>query len=211
MRILIADDHAVFRVGLRQLLGELGRDLEIIEAGTAKEAMAALGRTRFDLALIDLDMPGMNSEEIAQLAAATAGLQLVGLSDNLDPISMRRALGSGFAGYLPKAARPEVIVSALQIILSGERYAPVATFDGAEAAAKPSGAAAARARHAPLTSRQRDIMQLLAQGRQNRDIAQFLGVAEGTVKAHVANIFKALKVNNRTAAAAAAQKLGLLP
>lgn len=210
MRVLLADDHAVFRVGLRHLLTQLGQDINTTEAGTAAEVVNALGSGRFDLAVIDLDMPGLDGRAVGRVGGA-ASVRLVGISDDLSPVAVRHALDAGFAGYVPKNASPEVMLSALKIVLSGERYAPVASLGPTEPAAGAGGGDTARPGPVLLTRRQRDIMRLLAQGKQNRDIAHLLGVAEGTVKAHVANIFKTLKVNNRTAAAATAQKLGLLP
>jgi len=93
--------------------------------------------------------------------------------------------------------------ASLRVVLSGQRYAPVAEF-ASQASIAARDQVNRQPRNSPLTRRQRDIIRLLAEGKQNRDIAKALGVAEGTVKVHVANIFRALKVNNRTAAAAAA-------
>jgi DNA-binding NarL/FixJ family response regulator len=179
------------------------------EVGTVTDALATLEAALFDLVLLDLDMPDIDDSALARLVRAAKLARMVGLSDDMTAVAMRRAFDRGCTGYLPKAAHPDVILAALHIVLSGERYAPVAEF-----ASHTSGTGADQfhdqLRNSPLTRRQRDIIRLLAEGRQNRDIAKALGVAEGTVKVHVANIFRALKVNNRTAAAAAAQKLGLL-
>jgi len=210
MRVCIVDDHGVFRAGLAHVLLDLDEHVEIVEAGTAKEALSALGASVFDIALIDLDMPDLDETAAVRLVKAAKSAPVVGLSDERGPAVMRRAFDAGFAGYLPKTAHPGVVIAALRIVLSGERYVPAGAFDGTDTPVRPDIAAQELTSVSPLTRRQRDIIRLLAQGKQNRDIAKALGVAEGTVKVHVANIFKTLKVNNRTAAAAAAQKLGLL-
>ena len=209
MRICICDDQPVFSAGLAQIVAALDSDVTTIEVGAVKDAIAALNGAAFDLALVDLDMPEIDDAALARLLRAAKHARLVGLSDEMDSAAVRRAFDAGCAGYLPKTARPDVIVAALRIVLSGERYAPVAEF-ASQASIAPRDQVNSQPRNSPLTRRQRDIIRLLAEGKQNRDIAKALGVAEGTVKVHVANIFRALKVNNRTAAAAAAQKLGLL-
>ena len=212
MQVLIAVQHAALRAGFSQFLGGLNRKLQVAEAATIDDAIAALSRTPApELALIDLDMPGVDDAALARFAELAPAARLVALSNNVDPAVLRRAFDAGFAGCLPKSARAEIVASALNIVLSGERYAPVIGFDRPAAPRRPARTVAeAQAGYSPLTRRQRDIMRLLAQGKSNRDIAKTLGIAEGTVKVHVANIFKALDVNNRTAAAAAARKLGVI-
>ena len=210
MRVCIVDDHGVYRAGLAHVLLDLDRHVEIVEAGTAKEALAAFVDSAFDLALIDLDMPDLDETATSRLVKAANSTPVVGLSDEPGAAAMRRAFDAGIAGYLPKTAHPEVVIAALRIVLSGERYIPAGALNGAAPRIAQHVEMQWQDGTSLLTRRQRDIIRLLAQGRQNRDIATALGVAEGTVKVHVANIFKALKVNNRTAAAATAQKLGLL-
>jgi len=209
MRICICDDQPVFSVGLAQIVAGLDGDVTTVEVGTVKDLVAALDDTAFDLVLVDLDIPEIDDAVLARLLRAAKDARFVGLSDAIDPPTVRRAFDAGCAGYLPKMARGDVILAALRIVLSGERYAPVAEF-ASQAPIAARDRVDNQTRGSPLTRRQRDIMRLLAEGKPNRDIAKALGVAEGTVKVHVANIFRALKVNNRTAAAAAAQKLGLL-
>ena len=209
MRICICDDHPVFCAGLAQVVAGLGNGVVTTEVGTLVDALATLDAALFDLVLLDLDMPEIDDSALARLIGAAKLARLVGLSDDMSAAAMRRAFDRGCAGYLPKAARADVMVAALRIIMSGERYAPVAE-SASQISAPGADPLKDSLRNSPLTRRQRDIIRLLAEGKQNRDIAKALGVAEGTVKVHVANIFRALKVNNRTAAAAAAQKLGLL-
>jgi len=209
MRVCICDDHPVFSAGLAQVVTGLDTDVSTTEVGSVADALAILDGASFDLVLLDLDMPGIDDGGLAKLIQAAKQARLVGLSDDMSAPAMHRAFDRGCAGYLPKAARADVMLAALRIVLSGERYAPVGEL-ASQAPVAVQDSLHEHLRNSPLTRRQRDIMRLLAEGKQNRDIAKMLGVAEGTVKVHVANIFRALKVNNRTAAAAAAQKLGLL-
>jgi DNA-binding NarL/FixJ family response regulator len=193
---------------MAQLVTGLDDDVSTIDVALVKDAMAALESAPFDVVLVDLDMPGIDDTALAGLIRAAKRARLVGLSNEMNPAAVRRAIDAGCAGYLPKSARADVILAALRIVLSGERYAPVA--EAVYDATTPAGDQSNEQPRRRLTRRQHDIIRLLAEGKQNRDIAAALGVAEGTVKVHLANIFRALKVTNRTAAAAAAHKLGLL-
>jgi DNA-binding NarL/FixJ family response regulator len=210
MRILIVDDHALFRQGLRFLLRDLDAKLEISEAGDCPQAVA-LGAEPFDVVLLDLHMPG-----VAGLAALEAVRQafeasrIVVLSGEEDPRQIRRAIDAGAVGFIPKSATPEVLLSALRLVLADGIYLPTVALRGVDdpAAAAPSEMTSDRLRET-LSERQVDVLQKAVQGKANKVIARELGISEGTVKAHLSAAFRALGVHNRTEAVYAAARSGL--
>lgn len=211
MRILIVDDHALFRQGLRFLLRDLDAKLEISEAGDCAQAVA-LGAEPFDVVLLDLHMPG-----VAGLAALEAVRQafeasrIVVLSGEEDPRQIRRAIDAGAVGFIPKSATPEVLLSALRLVLADGIYLPTVALRGVDdpaAAAAPSEMTSDRLRET-LSERQVDVLQKAVQGKANKVIARELGISEGTVKAHLSAAFRALGVHNRTEAVYAAARSGL--
>lgn len=210
MRILIVDDHALFRQGLRFLLRDLDAALEITEAGDCAQAMA-LGAQPFDVVLLDLHMPG-----VAGLAALEAMRQafeasrIVVLSGEEDPRQIRRAIDAGAVGFIPKSATPEVLLGALRLVLADGIYLPTVALRGVDEplAAASSAMTGDRLRES-LSERQVDVLQKAVQGKANKVIARELGISEGTVKAHLSAAFRALGVHNRTEAVYAAARSGL--
>jgi len=165
-----------------------------------------------DLAVIDLGMPGAHGVgHIAQVHQRQPGLRMVVLSGQEDPAIMHAALDAGASGFIPKAYSPDVMLSAIRLVLQGGVYVPPLMmsrpgFDAGPGAPGPRGAhaAAAHLRHV-LTDRQLEVLNLLSEGQQNKQIGRNLGISEGTVKIHLAAIFRALKVRNRTEAVVAAR------
>ncbi len=207
MRVLIADDHSLFREGCKLLLQDLDPGMEVVEAGDFGEVQKKLeNHEDFDLILLDLRMPGMGEIEgvkrARQLAPSTP---LVILSALDDPYYAQKAIDQGAAGFIPKSSNHTVIASALKLILAGGNYVPPSLMS------RPSNAPQSdRPKRSPgelyaavekvLTPRQMDVMRLLARGESNKGIAEALGLSEGTVKVHVAAILKALNAANRTQA-----------
>lgn len=229
MRILIADDHELFRDGLRLVLDDLDPDLEIVEASTFDEALARASESPSpDLVLMDLVMPGMAwNEGLSALKRAVGAAPLVVLTAAEDRRLVLDAVRLGAAGFIPKTSSGKVMIGALRLVLSGGVYLPPALLEDREVAALQQalplqamdghghghaghGVGSARPMaDVPLTPRQREVLALLGQGQSNKEIARALGLSEGTVKLHVTAILKALKVNNRTGAVVAAARLGL--
>jgi DNA-binding NarL/FixJ family response regulator len=194
IRVLIADDHAVVRAGLEQLLGT-APDIEVV--GTAPdgaEAVALAGRTVPDIVLMDLSMPVMDGVEATRRITAAGGAQVVVLTSFSDHQRILDALGAGASGYVLKDAGPDDLLSAIRVAAGG----------GA-----PLDPKAARvlldSRHPragrQLTAREEEVLALLAEGLANKAIARRLGIAERTVKAHLGSIFQQLGVTDRTQAA----------
>ena len=212
MRILICDDHALFREGLRHVLVELGEAPEILEAAGAEEALAlAEAHPDLEMVLLDLHMPGTDGlETLALLGQRFPTLPVVMVSASEAPDEIRAALNAGASGFIPKSSSGAVLRSAVQLVLSGGVYVPpvalTAPSSGAGAPAAPRGLVT---RYGKLTPRQLEVLRLLAKGLTNREICSVLGIAEGTVKAHIAALLDALDVANRTEAVAAMRELGI--
>jgi DNA-binding NarL/FixJ family response regulator len=207
MRILVCDDHPVFREGLRDALAAL--PAEVVEAADAASALARVdAEPGIELVLLDLSLPGADGwSAFRALRARHPSVPVLIVSASDDPADMRRALDSGAAGFVPKSASLEVLRSALRLVLAGGVYVPVAAL--AAPAGEAPAAARRRARAGGLTPRQLEVLVLLSRGLTNREIAGALGIAEGTVKTHVRTLFEVLDVSNRTEAALVMGELGL--
>jgi DNA-binding NarL/FixJ family response regulator len=208
MKILLADDHPLFREGVKPVLLKLDRRVTLIEADDYPSAFAAMHKAReVDLALLDLYMPGMSGlEGVARFRAAFPDIPVVVLSASDQVEDIQKLLAAGALGYITKSSPSEVILDALRQVLAGGVYAPpeLLGHSGAETPAQP------RNNHTnALTARQFEVLRELAKGHSNRQIGDCLQLAEGTVKLHVAAIFRLLKVNNRTEAVLVAQKMGV--
>jgi DNA-binding NarL/FixJ family response regulator len=202
--IVIADPHVMFRVGMRQLLPALGAAVEVIEVDQADALGPALAHA--NLLLIDPSAPGMGGTAILQeIRNSHPGLPIVVMSGSDDRAAIDRALTLGARGYVTKTTASELTLAALRLVLSGGAYVP-ATFLARQAAPAATPAAAAAA--ATLTPRQREVLELLARGCPNKEIAQRLGMAVGTVKIHMTAILRALEVKNRTQAVLSAMSMG---
>lgn len=211
MKILIADDHELFRDGLRHVLGQLGEPLTVIEASDFEEALdAARTEGDLDLVLLDLTMPGGDwTDGLVSLKDALPGKPVIVLSAADDRRHVLQAVNLGASGFIPKSSPSKVMLSALRLVLSGGVYLPPALLEPANQGSDSFSQAATEQAIAFLTPRQREVLALLGQGKSNKEIARVLELAEGTVKLHVTAILKALGVNNRTRAVVAASQMGL--
>jgi DNA-binding NarL/FixJ family response regulator len=200
MKILIADDHSLFREGLQHVLAGLGDDIQTLHAADCVRALElAAEHSDLDLVLLDLNMPGMNGlDALQQFCDSFPALPVVILSASTRRADMQRALDLGAMGFIPKDATGQQMIQALRLVLAGGVVVPPALVR--------SDAGDWRA---TLTERQRDVLELLARGHANKEIARALGLAEATVKMHVTAIMKLLGVSNRTQAVLATQRLHL--
>jgi DNA-binding NarL/FixJ family response regulator len=207
VKILLADDHALFRDGLRLVLSGVDSDLRIVEATDYPQALAIAGAEKnLDLALVDLSMPGMDRfSGLSALCDRLGDVPVVVVSANESNEDVRQALGCGASGYIPKALDSEVIRSALKRVLAGGTYLPPSMVGWEKDAPLVKIPPPPR-----LTPRQRDVLGFIAQGFSNKKIATELKLAEGTVKLHVAALLKTLGVNNRTEAVFTATAQGLV-
>lgn len=213
MKLILADDHPLFRNGLALLLRAHIAGCEIWEGENLDDALSeALAHPDADLALLDLHMPGMDGVRgIQRFVASHPVLPLVILTGAEAQQEIEAVLSAGASGFIPKSSTPAVMLSAIQLVLSGGIYVPPQVLSGAHGAAHPPADSNPRERaQAQLTERQMQVLRLLAAGKPNKAICRELNIEEGTVKAHIATIFRALEVCNRTEAASVARDMGLL-
>jgi DNA-binding NarL/FixJ family response regulator len=212
LKVLVCDDHQLCREGLTQVVSKLEDEVEVTPAGTYPEVLAAIAADgTIDLILVERSLlPMADGSGMADVVRRAGNTPVVVLSalDSRDDIAHARTAGA--AGFLFKSSPVAQIQDALRTVLDGDTCFPdfpndvPAATQGADA---PSDAD--RARIDLLTNRQRDVLALVGEGRSNKDIAEALGISEGTVKVHVGAILKALGTSNRTQAALIAIDFGI--
>lgn len=205
MKILIADDHTLFRDALRQVVQRLDDDVTVLEAQDWNAAVE-MGRLNPDiaLALVDLKMPGM--QEFVGLDAfltLTEAVPVVVVSASESVFDMQRVFNAGAMGFLAKNETMDVFLSALRLVLSGGFYVPQKLIQR-PVSAEPVQCGAALF---GLTPRQFEVLKAMIQGMSNKEIANLLNLSEVTVKVHVSAIFKTLSVTNRLQAVQLTQNL----
>jgi NarL family two-component system response regulator LiaR len=210
IRVLIADDHAVVRQGLKTFL-ELQDDIEVVEeVADGEAAVAAVEREAPDVVLMDLVMPGVDGvEAIRRIREGRPQARVLVLSSFLDDERLFPAVRAGAAGYLLKDVEPRELVKAIRTVHGGEALLHPAVaarlmdeFAASDAPGPPSADG--------LTEREREVLTLIARGLPNKLIARDLSISEKTVKAHVSSILGKLGVSDRTQAALYAVRSGLV-
>jgi DNA-binding NarL/FixJ family response regulator len=211
MKILLADDHALFRDGMRYVLQKLDPNVEIVDVASFPAALSSASEhTDFDLVLLDLNMPGSDgavSVKIFHLNFPAFPIVVISGTDQRQDIE--KVLGSGAMGFISKMSSGKEMVHALKIVLDGGIYLPPQLLIYALNDVKEDKRTW-RTNEFGLTPRQMEILKQLALGHTNKDISAAVGLAEGTVKIHVAAIFQSLHVNKRIDAVQTALRLGLL-
>ncbi|MBI5650838.1 MAG: response regulator transcription factor [Chloroflexi bacterium] len=210
IRILIADDHTLFRRGLISLLGET-RDFEIVgEASSGPEAAQIARATRPDVVLMDIHMPGgSGTDAVAELRATMPALPVIILTVSESDADLVRAIQAGARGYFLKNAETELLVNAIRQVAAGQAVLdPTATEKILRYIAQPSSASANV--DTPLSARETEILDLVASGFTNREIAAKLFLSENTIKTHVARILEKLGATSRSQAATLARMRGWL-
>jgi len=217
MRVLLIDDHPLFREGLKGLLLGLEPSVQVEQAGSVDAAEALQGQA-FDLVLMDLHMPGSQGmEALSRTKALFEASAVVVVSGDESPSTIQRAIQHGAAGYVPKTTDPSVTIQALRLVLAQGTYLPPEALrqpgsgvDAPPATPEPAPSSA----HSPnwpqeLSPRQLAVLRCLLQGKPNKVIAREIGIAEGTVKAHLWAVYQLLGVNNRAQAMYRAHELQL--
>jgi DNA-binding NarL/FixJ family response regulator len=210
MKILLVDDHALFREGLVHVLQRLAEKVEVLQAADTASALR-LAEQHADLALALLDLrlaDGSGLDILSELHALQPRTPIVMLSGSELRKDIRLSLSRGARGYITKSSTAQVMLTALQLVLSGGVYIPPAMLDGADLA--DDAHHAVRDGDGGMTPRQLDVLSLLAEGQSNKEIARSLDMADGTVRTHVNAIFRVLNVVNRTQAVNEARRRGLL-
>jgi two-component system, NarL family, response regulator LiaR len=206
IRIVVTDDHAVVRQGLRMFL-ELDPELEVVgEAANGAEALALAKALQPDVVLMDLLMPVMDGiTAIGKLREETPEVEVIALTSVLEDASVVGAVRAGATGYLLKDTNADELRRAVKAAAAGQvQLSP-------EAAVRLMREVRAPERPEALTERETDVLRLLARGQANKEIARDLAIGEKTVKTHVSNILAKLGVQSRTQAVLHAMKAGLIP
>jgi len=209
MKLLIADDHPLFRIGLIDLVREVDPSLSVIEANSWFELKQKAAADSVDVIITDLVMPdGEPITMLRQLIEDHPGTPVVVMSmfENLDII--KQALQLGAAGFIPKETDLPVIVEAIRLVAAGGKYFPPSLLSLLQT--MPRGETAAHSSPTHLTRRQRAVLEEMAAGRSNKEIARSLGVTEATVKMHVSAILRVLDADSRLQGIVRARQLGLL-
>jgi two-component system, NarL family, nitrate/nitrite response regulator NarL len=207
MRVLLADDHNLVRDALKNYIERLEPSVEILTAESLDDALAVVERSLpLDLVILDLKMPGMlGLDGLKEMRTRLPDLPVVIMSGGASQEDVRVALDMGARGYLPKTLSGPALVSAIKLILAGERFVPFDAFGSPspEAAPPPSVVEPAAA----LTQREREVLDYLKDGLSNKEIARALDLQEVTIKLHIRGICRKLGAKNRTQAALRAQEL----
>lgn len=200
-RILIVDDHPLYREGMVSALRANLPGVEVDGEGSAEEGLAHLARVAgIDVVLIDLRLPGMDGfGALALYAERFPTVSRVVVSGLDDPQLVRRAFQAGASGFIPKSMSVAEVAEAIRRVLAGEVFVP-----------EPGRGMTVDTTEPSLTLRQLEVLRLLGTGHTNKEIAKALEITERTAKAHVAAIFQALGADNRTQAVLAAQQRGYL-
>jgi two-component system, NarL family, nitrate/nitrite response regulator NarL len=203
MRVLIADDHPMVRDAIARAVQRADADAEVHEAQDFASAQDLCESLLPELALLDLNMPGMNGiEGLRRLRLRFPALALIVASGQEDPPTIRAVLATGVSGFFPKSAAPELLLQAIRLVQAGGVYVPAGVLaDFRDGVPPPVGVAG-------LTPRQLAVLRRLLHGWPNKVIARELGLTEGTVKVHIAAILRALQARNRTEAVVRARELG---
>ncbi len=210
LKVLLADDHAVVRDGLRPFLTPLAPDIEVLEASDLPTAKAMIAEHAPALAIIDLRMPGVGSvDDVAALQPLAPTMRLVVFSGWIERADVVRAFELGLAGYLPKSLSGAAITHALQLVMSGEVHFPSSVL--MQAAEPPPPEPEVGGPFRLLSPREVEIVGHLVGGASNKEIANRLGLTEITVKAHLRSIFRKIQVANRTQLVVLAIEHGLKP
>lgn len=208
MKILVADDHPLYRGALKNLLLQLEEHVTVIEIDNFDQLSDIAGHNDndFDLILLDIHMPGSSFKDAVTLLRnehPTIPVVIISASDST--VDVRNSLEFGAQGYIPKSSSSAVMLSALRLVLSGGVYVPPVVlsetmFPAPAQSGDVGNPNSINSEASALTARQKNVLSLMAEGLTNRDIAKNLDLAESTVKVHVTAILKTLKVNNRTQA-----------
>lgn len=201
MKILIVDDHALFRAGLRMLLGTIGQNVECLEAANVGDALGLISRhADIQLCLLDLALKNEHGLDAVQKIKETAPqVAVVVVSGADDSATIRSCIDAGAMSFIPKSVTPEVMTKALHHVLNGAVYLPeqiVSAMQGAP-------------RRPLLTPRQLQVLHCLSRGLPTKLISRELALSEHTVKEYIALVFQALGARNRTEAVIKASQLRL--
>lgn len=213
LKLLVIEDHALVREGLVQTLHQLDAEVVVMEAADCESGCSILADAdEFDLVMLDLALPGIDGITcLTLLRQRYPALPVVIVSAYDDAHTVNRALKAGAAGFVPKAYSGERLLDALRSVLDGVIFVPELGLPGQSSVglSVPTTGKRVSPTDVGLTERQAGVLALMVKGRSNREIADLLGLSEGTVKVHVTAIFKMLGVSSRTQALVAVARRGI--
>lgn len=212
MNLLVVDDHALFREGLRSLLGNISPGVAINEAASIEGAIDECGTTEFRMVLLDLGLStttGLGT--LRAFRSAVPNVPVIVLSGDQEPRHIRAAIDLGAVGFIPKSHTSELMIAALRFVLAGGIYLPPNLLyeDPDVAGSEAVNAANVSAAFARLSERQADVATRLLQGKSNKVIARELKISEGTVKSHVWAVFQIIGAKTRVEAVIIASRCGI--
>lgn len=208
IRVLVADDHQVVRAGIVALLAQQDGFAVVGEAGTGEEAVAQALAQRPDVVLMDLQMPGMDGVEATRiLREQVPGVHVLVLTTFDDDELIWGAIQAGAKGYLLKDSPPAALFAAVRDVAAGKTLIPPEILARLTQVIQQGGPGV---QEEPLTEREHQILQLIAKGHSNKEIAATLFISDNTVKTHISNLFEKLGVRDRTEAVTKALRLGWL-
>ncbi|MGH2412799.1 MAG: response regulator [Microcystaceae cyanobacterium] len=201
IRVLIADDHAIFRQGLATIINRDPEMQVIAQAENGKQAIALFGKHQPDVTLMDLRMPEVEGvAAIGAICAIAKSARIIVLTTYDSDEDIYRGLQAGAKGYLLKETEPDELLNAIRTVHRGQKYIPPDV--GAKLVQRLS--------NPELSERELEVLRSLAQGMSNAEIADALSIGEGTVKSHVNRILNKLDVSDRTQAVIVAVKRGIV-
>ncbi len=207
LKVLVVEDHALVREGLLATLSGLGAETKTIGVPDANEAIGVLEKEDVDMMILDLMLPGTKGQTFLPLVRRrfpTVPVVVLSALDDADTVS--KVMKAGASGFVSKAGSSTELLDALRAVLSGEIYLPQKLQELASRSESPQIEGKPVAQRFGLTAAQARVLDLLAEGRSNRQIGELLGLTEGTVKIHVSAIMKAMGVSNRAEAALMASR-----
>lgn len=216
MKILIADDNSLFREALKSVISHTFSDAKISSAESFAAGMELLSNNNtFDMIILDFDMPEMSSEHsLNSIMSASDKAKIVIVSSTEDSAKIRKLFTLGIRGYISKRSNSKIIGIALLLIANGGKYIPDAVLENFAVVTTGGNPVNYQNENVinikPLTNRQAQVLDLVAQGKSNKQIAYDMGVSEATVKLHINALLRTLHVTNRTQAVVTAQKIGLI-
>jgi len=210
MKILMADDHALFRDGMRYVLQQLSDSLELLEVNNFPECLkVAAQHPELDLVLLDLNMPGSDgARSVSYFHQRLPHIPVVVVSGEDAFANMEKVMDYGASGFICKSSTSHTMLAALRLVLSGEIYVPPEIFR--QHSAPVVDKRTQNTNSYGLTPRQMEVLEHICAGMSNKEIASHTHLAEGTVKIHVAAVYQTLKVNGRLEAVRVAERLGLV-
>ena len=201
IRIVIAEDHLIARVGVKTIINTQPDMTVVGEAANGTQALELYRKHRPDVTLMDVRMPVLSGvEAIVAIRAEFADASIIALSTYGGDEDIRRALQAGARAYLTKDVLHDELIRAIHAVHAGGKYLPASVSAALESSTLPAG----------LSGREMEVLSLIVKGRGNKQIAYQLGIAEHTVKNHVKNILSKLSVDDRTQAATAAIQRGII-